>query len=107
MDTKGEENLNKQEYIEMLKKGIATVTFKKEDGSTREMRATLLNEYIPDKEPLHGGAIKTTVKDSVVHRQGEILSSNDLNPNVVKAWDVEAKGWRSFRVDRVDSFLTE
>jgi len=61
------------------------VIFRKVDGTERTMICTL-NEGAID----NGDVAKREVK-----------SRND---NVIAVWDVENKGWRSFRVDSVISF---
>ena len=60
---------------ETLFSGIATVTFEKADGSLREMRCTL--QPTPRKE----------------------------NLDVLAVWDIDAGGWRSFRMDSIKSIV--
>jgi hypothetical protein len=71
-----------------LKLNVAEVIFTKVDGTVRKMRATLSKEYLP--------------KD-VNEERYEVDFEKDDNPNVVKVWDIDNKGWRSFRVDKVIS----
>jgi hypothetical protein len=68
------------EIKEVLKKNIATVEFTKKNGDHRIMKATLIDELLPE--------IKGTGK-------------TDISEDVVKCFDTEANGWRSFRVDSV------
>lgn len=76
----------KPELIEQLKKGVVDIAFIKADGTRREMRATLSESYIlPEPEPKHKPARKKNLETQSV-------------------WDVDAKGWRSFRWD---SLLTD
>lgn len=72
-----------------LKYGVAEVIFTKMDGTVRKMRATLASEYLP----------KTIEED----KKEADFEKEDSNPNVVAVWDLDNKGWRSFRVDRVIS----
>jgi WYL_2, Sm-like SH3 beta-barrel fold len=65
---------------EAARAGVIDVQFTKKDGSLREMRCSLQEQYLP---PLMGEA---ETKD---------------NPDVLAVWDLEAKGWRSFRIDSV------
>jgi hypothetical protein len=67
---------------EAARAGVISVQFTKKDGSLREMRCSLQEQYLP---PLMGDA-ETTTKD---------------NPDVLAVWDIEVKGWRSFRIDSV------
>lgn len=69
--------------VEKLRGAVVTVTFEKVDGTTRVMRCTLLPEYLP--EEYRGNAPLLT----------------ETTPQTVSVWDVEASGWRSFRVDFV------
>lgn len=76
--------MNKVKITKMLKENVISVVFEKKDGTERTMACTLLDSVIPEtakpKEP-----------------------SKESPPNLVKAFDVEAEGWRSFRVDSVKS----
>jgi hypothetical protein len=69
---------------ETLTDGIATVTFEKADGSLREMRCTLQPSYLPPQLLQEG----TTRKE---------------NLDVLAVWDIDAGGWRSFRMDSIKS----
>lgn len=65
---------------EAARAGVINVQFTKKDGSLREMRCSLQEQYLP---PL---TAETTTKD---------------NPDVLAVWDIEVEGWRSFRIDSV------
>ena len=75
------ENLN-----ELLRNNVVTVTFTKVNGDARIMKCTLLSEHIPNAPKANG---------TVVARQ----SNNDI----VSVWDLDANGWRSFKVNSVKS----
>jgi hypothetical protein len=77
--------VDRSEMIQELHDRNCTVIFRKVDGTERTMICTL-NE----------GAI-----DNGDIAKREVKSRND---NVIAVWDVENKGWRSFRVDSVISF---
>ena len=77
--------VNRSEMIQELHDRNCKVIFRKVDGTERTMICTL-NEGAID----NGDVAKREVK-----------SRND---NVIAVWDVENKGWRSFRVDSVISF---
>jgi hypothetical protein len=65
---------------EAARAGVINVQFTKKDGSLREMRCSLQEQYLPS---LMG---KVETKD---------------NPDVLAVWDIEVEGWRSFRIDSV------
>ena len=77
--------VDRNEMIQELHDRNCKVIFRKVDGTERTMICTL-NEGAID----NGDVAKREVK-----------SRND---NVIAVWDVENKGWRSFRVDSVISF---
>jgi len=77
--------VDRSEMIQELHDRNCKVIFRKVDGTERTMICTL-NE----------GAI-----DNGDIAKREVKSRND---NVIAVWDVENKGWRSFRVDSVISF---
>lgn len=75
--------MTKDEMRVLLQQGVATVTFTKVDGSERVMKCTLKRDVLPEKE--------TTVTES----------DKKDNPNLLSVWDIDANGWRSFKVDSV------
>lgn len=72
--------------IDMLRSNIVTVTFTKVNGDERIMTCTLLSEHIPNAPTTNGQVV---VKET--------------SSNTVSVWDVNANGWRSFRVENVKS----
>lgn len=73
---------------EKAKNGIVTVRFTKMNGEEREMKCTLLSEYLPAQQDIEE-------------------NSSRSNDQVLAVWDVEANGWRSFRVDSVKEFICD
>ena len=71
--------------LKQLREKVCTVHFTKADGEKRIMECTLNPEFIPE----------------------EFAPKSDAQTNldVVKAFDVRANGWRSFRLDRMDEFV--
>lgn len=69
---------------ELLKNNVMTVSFTKVDGTERVMRCTLLPEYLP------------------AETNGRQLLNEGVRNNI-SVWDLDAGGWRSFRVDSVKS----
>jgi hypothetical protein len=81
--------LDKKTVAADLKRSVAEVIFRKEDGTFRTMKATLSTQYLPVREEYIPG------------QNEEIYPVN--NENVLAVWDIEANGWRSFRLDSVIS----
>ena len=72
--------------VDMLRHNLVTVTFTKINGEERVMCCTLQSSYIPNAPTTNGEiVIKETKSDTV------------------SVWDVNANGWRSFRVNSVKS----
>ena len=74
----------KENLTDMLRNNIITVTFTKVNGEERVMRCTLMSEYVPNA-PSNNGQVLIQESES----------------KAVSVWDMEANGWRSFRVDSV------
>jgi hypothetical protein len=71
--------------IDMLRHNIVSVTFTKVSGEERVMKCTLKTEYIPNA-PI---------------QNGELVVGGRSTSNNVSVWDIDANGWRSFRVASV------
>ena len=72
----------------LLEQNVLTVDFTKLDGDKRVMTCTLREDIKPP-------ATKTEAMS-----QKKVREVSDA---VVGVWDVNAKGWRSFRYDRINS----
>jgi hypothetical protein len=77
---------SRENLIDMLRTNVVTVTFTKVNGEERVMQCTLLPEYVPNA-PTNNGQV--------------LLQESEAK--AVSVWDVQANGWRSFRVDSVKS----
>ena len=89
--------IDKYKLVEDLKNGVVTVVFEKTDGSERSMRATLSDLYVPQVEPT-----------MLSEYDGQMpKKTRQLNDNVQAVWDIDAGGWRSFRLDSVKTLLKE
>jgi hypothetical protein len=75
--------MDKSELVALLKSNVVEVTFNKVDGEQRVMSSTLMESYLPPRDPNAG---ESTKKD---------------NPDVISVWDTNKSGWRSFRVKNV------
>ena len=79
------------EYLKgVLQTGIAIVTFLKKDGTQRVLRCTLSPTELPAQTNLE-----------------EVVQKKTPNPDVLAVWDLENKGWRSFRYDTIIGFSVE
>jgi hypothetical protein len=76
--------------IEQLHSKVLEVDFVKRDGTRRTMRCTLRTDMLPQQE-------KPVIDLTKSNRETK------ENLDVIAAYDVEAKGWRSFRLDSVES----
>jgi hypothetical protein len=85
----------------LLQKQPITVTFVKADGTDREMRCTLNPEELP--EVVQTGPVDGIVSESKKPRK----DPKDPDPAVIKVYDLEAKSWRSFRMDRLKKITAE
>ena len=63
--------------------GPTTVVFTKKDGTEREMLCTTNANIVPYVE------------------QAEVKTERKVNEEVCAVYDIEAKGWRSFRWDSI------
>jgi len=82
--------IDRYELKQILENSVTTVVFTKVNGEQREMKCTLISEYLP-KEDVAGKQLLT-----------ETLTRKE-NPSTLTVWDVENNGWRSFRVDSINS----
>ena len=78
----------REKLIEDLKHSVAEVTFTKVNGERRIMRCTLDPCHLPQM------SVDQTNRLEEQHKRPE-------NKEVIACWDMEANGWRSFRVDSV------
>jgi hypothetical protein len=68
----------------LLKSEVVTLTFTKKDGTQREMVATLSESRIPSSE-----------------KSSESVGTRKYSDEAQPVYDIEAKGWRSFRWDSI------
>ena len=78
--------MQKSDIISMLKTNVCDVRFTKVNGEERLMRCTLNEDRLP-----------ASVKSQLQQQDEE---------SVVPVWDLDKKGWRSFRVDSVINIQT-
>lgn len=83
-------DLTYDNIIEQLQTGIVRLSFiKVKDGQVRNMRATLNEDYIP--QPDHNPEKRKPLQDK---------------KEVVRVYDLDVEGWRSFRVNSLQTFDT-
>jgi hypothetical protein len=76
------------EYLKgVLQTGIIEVNFVKKDGTQRKLLCTLMPSELPAQTDLE-----------------EAVQKKTPNPDVLAVWDIENKGWRSFRYDSILGF---
>ena len=81
----------RNEYLKkLLQTGIVNVIFVKKDGTERNLLCTLMSSELP---------VQTDLEEAV--------QKKTPNPDVLAVWDLENKGWRSFRYDSVLGFTHE
>lgn len=84
------ELVERNALLEQLKANVLEVTFTKLNGDRRVMTCTLIADRLPpakQEDPMSQKKIR------------------ELNEAVVSVWDINANGWRSFRLDRVESVV--
>ena len=72
--------------------GPVLIEFTKSDGSTRVMNCTLNSAH---------GAVYPDADVPRVTREIVESKSKKINNDVCPVWDIDQKGWRSFRWDRL------
>ena len=78
--------MTRDEMISHLRKQTVRVIFKKVNGEERDMMCTLGEEFIPTEHQPTSAA--TTYSEKVI-----------------RVYDVNSAGWRSFHIENVISFL--
>ena len=78
----------KEELKLLLSQNVLTVDFTKLDGDKRVMTCTLREDIKP----------AATKADPLSQKK-----VREVSDAVVSVWDVNAKGWRSFRYDRINA----
>jgi len=74
--------ITKEKIKDLLKKKVVNVKFKKQDGSERVMKCTLLSDLVPVYE-------KKTER------------TRPENEEALAVWDLEKGAFRSFKIDSV------
>jgi len=77
------DSVSREGVRNMLFASVVEITFTKSDGSSRVMKCTLNEEFLPKIEAQ------------------ENTTSRAVNPEVCPVWDMENQAWRSFRWDSI------
>tara|TARA_B110000240_G_C13424668_1_gene421041 strand:- start:663 stop:989 length:327 start_codon:yes stop_codon:yes gene_type:complete len=83
-----------EDYINELQNGTYDVTFMKVNGEIRNMTCTLAKDQLPE--------VSESIAASIL--LNETVKPRKVNTEAVKVWDLDAKGWRSFRIASVTNF---
>lgn len=78
--------MTRDQIIEELKTGIKKFSFTKTDGTIREAKGTRNIDIITEENALPKGIVKD-------------------NDTIIKYYDIDKGGWRSFKVDNFIEFL--
>jgi hypothetical protein len=77
------------EYLKKtLFENVVNVLFVKKDGTERKLICTLKPDLLP---------VQTDLEEAV--------QKKTPNPDVLAVWDIENKGWRSFRYDSILGYM--
>ena len=79
----------KQELTALLEDAVVEVEFTKVNGDLRKMKCTKNFDSIPSEKHPIGKNVKVM---------------REYNEDVIRVYDVDADGWRSFRADSIKSF---
>ena len=90
--------MNTQKYdrnalLDTLRGEVIQVTFSKVDGSERVMLCTINPALIPSEFY------------PKIEANGEPIKTIKENLNIIRAFDIEKLGWRSFRIDSIKSVI--
>lgn len=75
--------VDRDALLNHLRNDICVVTFTKKDGTERVMKCTLISDQIPEENKPKGTGKKVQ------------------NDNIIAVYDLEADGWRSFKLDTI------
>ena len=75
------DGITKEGIRNLLRQAVVTVVFSKGDGTVREMKCTLAEQFLPAQEVSE--------------------SKRKSSPDACPVWDMEKQAWRSFRWDSI------
>lgn len=77
----------RDQILNDLRENVIEVIFTKVNGEKRTMHCTLRRDFLPE-----------TYKSD----ESEEKEFHNTNPEALAVWDVQNRGWRSFRIDSVE-----
>lgn len=75
--------------LEDLRHNVVDIHFTKVNGEARVLRCTLQRDLLPEQ-------YQTDPSERAAEKD-----FHNTNKDIIAAWDVQANGWRSFRIDSV------
>jgi hypothetical protein len=89
----------------LLLDGAVAVRFTKEDGTETEMCCTLRPDLIPEADRPKAASLVEVITAPNPEAVAPPAPVN-TNPLLIKAYALDRKGWRSFRLDRILHVIT-
>lgn len=87
----------KESVATQLRESVCKVIFTKTDGSERVMKCTLKEDVL---KPFIEEIDK---RNKQMLEEGKVIKQKPENPNLLSVIDLEANGWRSFKIDTIKS----
>jgi hypothetical protein len=82
--------MTRDQMLDALRQNVCSVEFTKVNGDKRLMECTLRGDMIPENH--------------LPKTDANLTDGLDRTIDVIRAYDVRAAGWRSFRVENVTNF---
>lgn len=76
----------RDQLLNDLRENVIEVVFTKVNGENRTMHCTLRKEFLPE---------------SYKSDEQEEKKFHTTNPETLAVWDVQNRGWRSFKIDSI------
>ena len=90
-----------ENFRKKLSTGIWRFSYLKKDGSIREARGTLCMDLIPEDKRPKG------INSEALNGTGGALNRAEPAAGVFPYYDLDAAGWRSFRLDNFIGFVEQ
>lgn len=89
---------------DLLKEHLVEVTFTKVNGNLRIMNCTLRPDYIVEDTKSPSIEFTPGYDYPDIELVEPKLSSRKKTEGVLSVWDIDNSGWRSFRLDSVETY---
>jgi len=89
------------EIVELLKENVCVIKFEKVNGEKRTMKCTLLEDMIPEASKVIHPA--ETRYPQLSELDSAIEPHPEKDRTVISVYDLENNGWRSFRINFLES----